>query len=167
MPSPCGENSQCRTKNNGHAICSCLPDFIGSPPNCRPECVHHAMCAQNRACARQKCVDPCPNTCGDNARCQVVNHNPICSCAAGFTGDPFNACSKIICKYLHLETTIGPYKLMCVNLFQTTTHPSKSHVRANHHRVVPTQCAELMVIKRPAHVCPTTLEGRPTAGPSA
>lgn len=98
MPSPCGENSQCRTKNNGHAICSCLPDFIGTPPNCRPECVHNAMCPQNRACARQKCVDPCPNTCGANARCQVVNHNPICSCAAGFTGDPFNACSKIICE---------------------------------------------------------------------
>lgn len=122
-PSPCGENSQCRTKNNGHAICSCLPDFIGTPPNCRPECVHNAMCAQNRACARQKCVDPCPNTCGDHARCQVVNHNPICSCSVGFTGDPFTACSKIICKYLHNAYLYSIYELYLLSLISDNDPP--------------------------------------------
>lgn len=77
---------------NGNAVCSCQPNYIGSPPSCRPECMVSADCAQDKACVNQKCADPCPGTCGLNARCQVVNHNPICSCAPGFTGDPFVRC---------------------------------------------------------------------------
>lgn len=91
QPSPCGSNAQCRKINNV-AVCSCLPSFIGSPPSCRPECVVSADCSLNKACSNQKCKDPCPGTCGFNARCQVVNHNPICSCAKGYTGDPFIRC---------------------------------------------------------------------------
>lgn len=93
VPSPCGPYSACRAVN-GHAVCSCQQDYIGSPPSCRPECMVSADCPQDRACIKQKCADPCPGTCGVNARCQVVNHNPICSCAAGFTGDPFVRCLK-------------------------------------------------------------------------
>jgi len=93
-PSPCGPNSQCRNVN-GQAVCSCLPTYIGSPPGCRPECVVSSECAQNRACVNQKCVDPCPGTCGLNARCEVINHSPICSCQFGFTGDPFTRCFTI------------------------------------------------------------------------
>lgn len=91
IPSPCGPNSQCRVVHE-HAVCSCTPGYIGSAPNCRPECVVSSECAQDRACVNQKCVDPCPSTCGQNARCQVVNHNPICSCSPGYTGDPFIRC---------------------------------------------------------------------------
>lgn len=90
-PSPCGLYSQCRVINE-HVVCSCLPGYIGSAPNCRPECVVSSECAQNRACINQKCADPCVSMCGLNARCQVINHNPICSCSAGFTGDPFIRC---------------------------------------------------------------------------
>lgn len=90
-PNPCGLNSQCRIVNE-HVVCSCLPNYIGSAPNCRPECVVSSECAQNKACINQKCVDPCRSTCGQNARCQVVNHNPVCSCSSGFTGDPFTRC---------------------------------------------------------------------------
>lgn len=91
VPSPCGANSQCRVFNE-HAVCSCTPGYIGSAPNCRPECVVSSECAQDKACVNRKCVDPCPSTCGQNARCQVVNHNPICSCSPGYTGDPFVRC---------------------------------------------------------------------------
>lgn len=94
-PSPCGPNSQCREINN-QAVCSCVPGFIGSPPTCRPECISSPECSLNEACVNQKCIDPCPGTCGINARCQVVNHNPICSCPQGQTGDPFTRCSIII-----------------------------------------------------------------------
>lgn len=94
QPSPCGPNSQCR-EINGQAVCSCVAGFIGSPPTCRPECVTSAECALNRACVNQKCIDPCPGTCGLNALCQVVNHNPICSCPPGQTGDPFTRCLLI------------------------------------------------------------------------
>lgn len=90
-PSPCGPNSICR-EINGQAVCSCVPGFIGSPPTCRPECVTSAECPLNEACINQKCVNPCLGTCGIGALCQVVNHNPICSCPARYTGDPFVRC---------------------------------------------------------------------------
>lgn len=94
-PTPCGPNSQCRNANE-HAVCSCLASFNGSPPNCRPECVVSSECSHERACVSQKCIDPCPGTCGFNARCEVINHSPICSCPAGQTGDPFRSCFEII-----------------------------------------------------------------------
>ncbi|XP_066901548.1 neurogenic locus notch homolog protein 1-like, partial [Halyomorpha halys] len=93
-PSPCGPNSQCKV-NNGQAICSCLANYVGTPPGCRPECVVSSECASNKACVNQKCIDPCPGTCGQNAQCQVINHSPICSCRSGFTGDPFSRCYNI------------------------------------------------------------------------
>lgn len=93
-PSPCGPNSQCR-EINGQAVCSCIQGYIGSPPTCHPECVVNSECPQNQACTNQKCRDPCPGTCGINARCSVVNHNPICSCPSRYTGDPFVRCQPI------------------------------------------------------------------------
>lgn len=92
-PSPCGLNSRCRELNN-HAVCSCLPDMIGAPPNCRPECLVSSECPLDKSCINQKCKNPCENVCGLNARCMVVNHNPICSCELGYTGDPFVRCLK-------------------------------------------------------------------------
>lgn len=91
QPSPCGPNSQCRKVNNV-AVCSCIKSYIGSPPNCKPECVVSADCNLDKSCTSYKCRDPCPGTCGINARCQVVNHSPICSCKNGFVGDPFIRC---------------------------------------------------------------------------
>lgn len=49
-------------------------------------------CSRDKTCVNQRCVDPCPGTCGVNARCRVVNHNPICSCNSGYFGDPFSQC---------------------------------------------------------------------------
>lgn len=92
--SPCGPNSQCR-EVNGQAVCSCLPEYIGSPPGCRPECVVSPECPLMKACINLKCVDPCPGTCGLNAKCQVINHSPICSCPPEYTGDPFTSCFPI------------------------------------------------------------------------
>ncbi|CAH2073961.1 unnamed protein product, partial [Iphiclides podalirius] len=90
-PSPCGPYSLCKVIDN-HGVCSCQQGYVGSPPTCRPECVISTDCPQHQACMQQKCKDPCPGTCGVNARCQVINHNPICTCKAGFTGDPFVTC---------------------------------------------------------------------------
>ncbi|XP_026684041.1 LOW QUALITY PROTEIN: neurogenic locus notch homolog protein 1-like, partial [Diaphorina citri] len=94
QPSPCGPNSQCREVNH-QAVCSCLPNYFGSPPNCRPECTVNSDCPLNKACFNQKCTDPCPGTCGQNANCRVTNHNPHCSCKPGFTGDPVVYCNRI------------------------------------------------------------------------
>lgn len=90
-PSPCGPYSVCKNVND-HAVCSCQTNYIGTPPGCRPECVVSSECPQNRACINQKCSDPCIGICGIKARCQVINHNPICSCPSGLIGDPFVQC---------------------------------------------------------------------------
>jgi hypothetical protein len=90
-PSPCGSNSICREVNN-NAVCTCSPNFLGSPPSCRPECTLSSDCSKNNACVNQKCVDPCPGTCGIQSVCQVINHSPICSCPQTYTGNPFIRC---------------------------------------------------------------------------
>lgn len=90
-PSPCGPNAQC---NNG--ICTCLPEYQGDPYiGCRPECVLNSDCPRDKACIRNKCIDPCPGTCGQNADCNVNNHIPMCSCPQGFSGNAFILCSQI------------------------------------------------------------------------
>lgn len=91
-PSPCGSNAVCR-EQNGAGACQCLPEYIGNPyGGCRPECVLNSDCASNKACIRNKCNDPCPGTCGQNAECQVINHLPSCTCHIGYTGDPYKFC---------------------------------------------------------------------------
>lgn len=93
-PSPCGSNSECHVSSD-RAVCSCQPGFLGAPPACRPECAVNSDCPANRACIKQKCKDPCINSCGLDARCHVVGHNPICSCPENLPeGDPFIRCYR-------------------------------------------------------------------------
>ena len=91
IQSPCGPNSKCRTIN-GQPVCTCLPNYIGKPPECKPECRISDDCSLHMACINNKCADPCPNTCGLRAECSAKNHSPICTCPPGFTGDPFSEC---------------------------------------------------------------------------
>lgn len=63
LPSPCGPNSECKVIRDT-AACSCLVNYIGSPPNCRPECTINPECPRDKACMKQRCVDPCPGVCG-------------------------------------------------------------------------------------------------------
>lgn len=91
QPSPCGPYSQCRSVGTTPA-CSCLTNYIGQPPNCRPECIRNGECASNLACQKERCVDPCPGSCGYLAQCKVVNHNAICTCPQGYVGDATTSC---------------------------------------------------------------------------
>lgn len=91
VPSPCGPFSQCRDVG-GTAQCSCLPRYYGSPPQCHPECTINADCSPLLACINERCIDPCPGSCGINAQCKVVNHVPNCFCPDRYTGDPFTNC---------------------------------------------------------------------------
>ena len=106
-PSPCGANSQCR-QTEDHGVCTCLQGFIGDPPHCRPECVVSSECSPTQACVNQKCVDPCRGACGINARCEVFNHSPICSCNPGETGDPFKSCQIVLREDIPVETQKNP-----------------------------------------------------------
>lgn len=96
-PSPCGRNALC---NDG--VCTCLPEYHGDPyhyDGCRPECILNSDCPRDKTCIRNKCKDPCPGTCGQNAECAVINHIPTCSCIQGYTGNAFVLCNRIPGKY--------------------------------------------------------------------
>lgn len=92
VPSPCGPNAECF---NG--VCNCVPEFRGDPyVGCRPECVLNDDCPRDRACIRNKCMDPCPGACAINALCTVINHVPMCSCPGNMTGNAFSQCTPLL-----------------------------------------------------------------------
>lgn len=101
LSSPCGPNAECIVLNENNYNCKCLSDFIGNPPNCRPECISNSECTSHLACINRHCKDPCVNNpCGLNAECHVVSHTPICECIQNYVGDPFIQCSmKDIIQY--------------------------------------------------------------------
>lgn len=76
-----------------------MPDYSGSPPGCHPECVISTECPTDKACLNQKCSNPCVDVCGINTECRVINHSPVCSCKALYTGDPFTRCNPLPRKY--------------------------------------------------------------------
>lgn len=94
LPSPCGPNAECQVRGDSPA-CSCVENYVGLPPNCRPECTINPECPPQLACMQQKCRDPCVGLCGLNAQCSVVNHHAVCACLAGYTGNPFSACERV------------------------------------------------------------------------
>lgn len=116
LPSPCGPNSECRDIG-GSPSCSCIPNYIGSPPNCRPECTISSECPSNLACIREKCLDPCPGSCGVGAQCNVFNHIPTCICLEGLTGDPFTSCNPVPPTRKHLSmATRQQHQYFCLQL---------------------------------------------------
>lgn len=92
QPSPCGPHSECVATPQGGARCTCLRDYVGTPPHCRPECVSSSDCAADKACVNRKCVDPCPGSCGQRALCRAVVHSALCYCPPGLVGDARDAC---------------------------------------------------------------------------
>lgn len=108
QPSPCGPFSQCRDYN-GSPSCTCLSNYMGSPPNCRPECSINSECPSNKACIQEKCRDPCPGSCGINANCNVINHTPVCTCAERDTGDPFTSCYPKPAPRKTINLSLKPY----------------------------------------------------------
>lgn len=107
-PSPCGQNALCQERN-GAGSCKCLDDYQGNPyEGCRPECVLSSDCPTNKACSRNRCVDPCPGVCGFQAQCSVVNHIPTCTCLEGYEGDPFTTCQLQVSQGMSIfVVTIG------------------------------------------------------------
>lgn len=81
----------------------------GFAPNCRPECTSNSECPNHFSCINQRCQDPCPGSCGENAECRVLNHNVVCSCFHGYEGDPINGCTltPITCNFFnHIYATL-------------------------------------------------------------
>lgn len=116
IPSPCGPYSICREIGYTPA-CSCLPNYVGRAPNCRPECTISSECPAKFACINERCIDPCPGSCGFSAICNVVNHSPVCSCLSGYTGDPFSGCHPVPSKKRSSLVFLSMSNSMCVCIF--------------------------------------------------
>lgn len=96
--SPCGQHSECRMEENNDYSCLCMPNMIGSPPNCHPECESNSDCADHMTCMDLQCKDPCATeSCGELAICHVKMHMPVCECPKYFIGDPFVKCEMPEC----------------------------------------------------------------------
>lgn len=126
IPSPCGPNSQCLVKGD-YPACSCLPGFVGSAPNCRPECISNGECATHLACINNKCKDPCPGSCGELAECRVVSHTARCLCPPGYSGDALIRCNVIQCEYIesswNKSLRITCNQLLLWFFFSSSTYP--------------------------------------------
>lgn len=86
----------CNPDNNNLAICTCLPNYLGSPPYCRAECTTSEDCPNDLACLQQKCKNPCLGVCGRGAQCEVFKHHAVCTCPQGYTGNSFESCEPIL-----------------------------------------------------------------------
>lgn len=61
----------------------------------QPECTKYDDCPFDKSCVNQKCVSPCSlaDSCGRGSFCHAQNHQPVCRCPNGYTGDPRVACN--------------------------------------------------------------------------
>lgn len=72
----------------------CQQGSICEAGKCSPGCRSHSDCDFTSACINAKCQNPCRfKTCGSNAQCLPINHESVCRCPEGFTGDANNYCS--------------------------------------------------------------------------
>src|SRR5690349_11869829 len=56
-------------------------------------CSKNADCEDKMQCLLGVCYDPCTSGCGESALCSVDNHNILCSCPQGFSGNPDIKCT--------------------------------------------------------------------------
>ena len=98
---PCIEPAECRVMPNHSVrsmVCVCPSGYVSSGSRTceriiiNPGCIRDSDCPSDEACINALCKDPC--ACGSNAACTVRDHKPICSCLAGYDGNPQVHCSK-------------------------------------------------------------------------
>ncbi|XP_022241755.1 fibropellin-1-like [Limulus polyphemus] len=105
----CGPNAQCVSTDHKH-VCTCIKGFIGDPNNHTHGCIVPHQCDDDEDCDSdkvcrvdsdkvRKCVLVCVYAeCGASAVCQAENHQPLCICPEGTTGNPNdsdNGCQTI------------------------------------------------------------------------
>ena len=70
------------------------------PPPILPQvivaCENNDNCEVDNNCLNKLCYDVCTlGICGDDARCAVQNHRPVCTCPPGTTGNPLQECKAM------------------------------------------------------------------------
>ncbi|XP_031350388.1 uncharacterized protein LOC116176061 [Photinus pyralis] len=94
-----------------HGNCICPVEYgyrLDQRGNCTPvpgaECENNHHCPDHKFCNPQTktCDNPCvPTKCGKYAFCNAVNHQAVCQCQSGYSGNPEVDCTPSI---LHHRT---------------------------------------------------------------
>lgn len=87
IPSPCGPYSQCRDIGSSPS-CSRLPTYVGTSPNCRPECTINVQCPRIHVHVQQGNakihvlvhVALMLDAMCFYVKCHVFPHVPVCNC---------------------------------------------------------------------------------------
>lgn len=95
---PCSVNAECYAKQH-QAYCRCPSGLQGDGyTDCLTiGCRANSDCPSDRACINTKCLDPCVyDPCSPNSECVIIDHNAMCRCPPGTTGDPNVQCTPAI-----------------------------------------------------------------------
>ncbi|CAG2101907.1 unnamed protein product, partial [Medioppia subpectinata] len=116
-PTACGSDAICNGINH-QPYCSCPTRYTGNAKiacrrmdcvvdvdcgsakicqnyKCITGCRSDGGCADTQSCISLQCTNPClySGVCGENAICRPKGHQPICSCAQPFEGNPIIRCT--------------------------------------------------------------------------
>jgi hypothetical protein len=118
----CGRNSECTARNHV-GECECKEGFYADGKVCKKiECQTDNDCSNDKRCDNHMCKLVClmSSTCGENALCTSENHQQVCQCQPGHTGDPKVSCKVIdYCESSPCATGAtcrnnrGSYKCLC------------------------------------------------------
>ncbi|KAK0080814.1 hypothetical protein PV325_013289 [Microctonus aethiopoides] len=100
-PGSCGIDALCYTINHT-LLCECPRCYYGDPNDkCQSftealdpskECENSTSCGMSEKCILDLCRNPCPGSCGINAICTVLKHEPNCRCPKCYEGDALIKC---------------------------------------------------------------------------
>lgn len=84
-------------------LCQCPPEtMVDAAGRCvritqiKPQCVIDSECNDKEKCISGTCIEACRiDRCGVNAICTSRNHQAICSCAPGYTGNAHYECTNV------------------------------------------------------------------------
>lgn len=99
---PCKHPAHCVVINSlpvRTMVCECPSGYVSSgsgvcktlPPITAVACTADTQCPSDKSCMNGRCIDPC--NCGPNSECRVWDHKPVCSCLAGYDGNPEIDCT--------------------------------------------------------------------------
>lgn len=104
--SVCSPDQECRVLDSSPLrtiMCQCPSDAILDPSgrciaivSVQPQCRTDNECSNVEKCIKGNCVEACRlDRCGINALCKSLNHQSVCSCAPGYTGNAHYECTNI------------------------------------------------------------------------